>query len=323
MSELLEEGSYGCAFTPQIPCKKSEFRKSSKKLVGKVISKEHALIELSMATLVKAIPGWQRYYIVQEEDECSTKNFAKAREEYTNCKMLGKTENKNLTQLISVFGGTTFLRSMIGPTFDYLGTFRHMLEGISKLEEQGICHYDLKENNILVDSKGTLRIIDFGSAFVGDQVNTSNLWLHQYNFAPEYAPQPPELSLQNAIHDGLPIHESIHDIITRKKVFQLIENILGVSVEKSEDELRNFWHDEDENWPLFFKKYWRTWDSWAIGVIFLKLLQKMFLHEYFVKQVWVPYAIVIRNVLKGMLQCNPKNRLTASEALKTLTFSLV
>ena len=317
-SKLLDEGSYGCAFIPQLPCKKS---KSNKKLVGKIISKNHADVELSIASIVKGIPGWQRYFIVQEEDNCDSKNFEKARKEYNNCKVLHKTNTKNLTQLISVFGGTTMNRMSLS-SFDYLGSFRHMLEGIVKLEEQGICHYDLKENNILIDSNGTLRIIDFGSAFVGDQVEHTNLWLHQYDFIPEYVPQPPEPSVQNGLYDEIPIETAIRDTIHRKKIFKIIENILGISMQRSENELRTFWEDEDREWVSFFRNYWRTWDSWAIGVIFIKLLQTSLLNKSFIERVWVPHGAIIRNVLKGMLRVNPHDRLSGSQALKLLTFSL-
>ena len=45
-----------------------------------------------------------------------------------------------------------------------------MFQAVALLNKQGICHYDLHKNNILVDYKGRFRIIDFGAAFLGDEV---------------------------------------------------------------------------------------------------------------------------------------------------------
>jgi hypothetical protein len=64
--------------------------------------------------------------------------------------------------------------------------------------------------------------------------------------------------------------------------------------------------------------YWRSWDSWAVGVMFLNLLEKSFLNYTFVNTVWKNNSNKIRTVLKGLLHSNPIKRLTAEEALDLL-----
>jgi serine/threonine protein kinase len=319
-SRLIQEGSYGCAFTPPLPCKKS--RASSKeRQVGKVIKKKNAKIELKISTLIESIPGWQRYFIIQEEDNCSIKNFEELRVDYANqCKTMRKAKDSSLLQLLSPYGGTSLYDLAITNSFDYVGTLRHMLEGIVKLQTQGICHYDLHEANILVDMRGTLRMIDFGAAFVGEEVSESTIWRHIYNFQPDYPPQPPELSVQNGLHQGLSYGFSVQQTIQQKKVFQQLERLLGVPQAGQVRALHAFWMEEwkGDNWVSFFHTYWRTWDAWAIGVMYLRLLEKCFLLPKFIEGQWMTYGRAIKTVLKGLLDVNPTKRMSAETALKIL-----
>lgn len=40
--------------------------------------------------------------------------------------------------------------------------FKEIMEGISYIHSQGICHRDLKFDNIIIDDKNNVKIIDFG-----------------------------------------------------------------------------------------------------------------------------------------------------------------
>jgi hypothetical protein len=101
-----------------------------------------------------------------------------------------------------------------------------------------------------------------------------------------------------------------------------MEDILGVSMESSEAELRKFWEEQDDwdgkNWVPFFRKYWKVWDTWGMGIIFLKLLQTCFLQESFIEGTWKQHGAIIRQVLKGLLRPDPRERLTGVEAEKLL-----
>lgn len=287
------------------------------------MKKKSASYEIALNTLIEGIPGWDRYYILQKEDSCTSKNFHNLRDVYeSQCKIYQKSADDILLQLISTHGGKTLFETPIGPHFDFLGNLQHVLEGVAKLNAQGICHYDLHDGNILVDMRGTLRIIDFGNAFLGDQVNDSTIWRHIYTFSPEYAPQPPELSIQNGIHQNLSYSYALQQTIYQKKIFQTMENVLGISKGQLIRDVQTFWSEDSvwkgDGWVPFFRTYWRIWDSWAVGILFIKILQKMFLFPSFINGPWKKHRNTTRGVLIGLLQMDPRRRLTAEKALEIL-----
>ena len=339
-SKLIQEGTYGCVVSPPLPCSSGPSGLSGPKgpkepkepktpqqtrTVGKIIRKKNSVNELKISTLVKSIPGYARYYIVQEKDDCSTKDFSELRNKYQQqCKVYRQTASDQLVQLVSPYAGSPIRSLGITDSFDFIGSLRHVLEGVSKLEEQGICHFDLHNGNVLVDFKGTFRFIDFGSAFLGDLVDEKVVMKHVYEFSPDFPPQPPEMSVQNGIHQGLTVLESITQTMKQKRELSLAHKLLGLSVVTQEAELRNFWEDDTtwkgDEWTPFFKQYWRKWDSWAVGVLFLHILQKCFLHQGFIMNTWTKNHAVIRTVLKGLLNSEPNGRFSAIDALNVLNY---
>ena len=330
-SRIIGKGGYGCVFTPPLPCRRSKSKKLIKKtkVVGKVMKKDDSEIELNIGTLVKAIPGYERYYIVLEEDNCDTKNFQKLRKEYfSNCPTIQSVKNNDLQQLLSKYGGRSLHSISITPSFDFMDSFRHVLEGISKLNNQGICHLDIKLDNLLIDMNGTVRIIDFGISFLGDESTEQTVLEHQFPFSPEYDGFPPELTVQEGLVKGMNLNFAIQQSVIHKRILQTASNLLGMNIYKQQEDLRRFWKADPiwqesggRLWAKWFQAYWRAWDSWAVGVVFLKLLQKSFLLPSFINTIWKENGTTIKIVLQGLLQTNPMNRLTATEALELLKTS--
>jgi serine/threonine protein kinase len=309
---------------PPIPCEQSK-EKKDRMTLGKIIKKSYGGIELKLTTIIKAIPGYTRYYLVQEKDDCSPTNFAKARETLPKeCTTLRETPSKDLFQLLSPYGGITIERITITPKFDFMAILRHLLEGVAKLNAQGICHYDLHRGNVVVDIHGTARIIDFGSAFIGDTVTEAEASKHFYVFSSGvvHSPVPPELAVQNGIHDGLSIAHSIQITMEQKQIFRTAQSLLRMSIHKQKLDIINFWETEQtwkgEGWAAFFRAYWRTWDAFAVGVMMTDLLKKCFLLPWFIEKTWTVHQDSITKVLTGLLQGDPRKRLTAEKALALL-----
>jgi serine/threonine protein kinase len=330
--ELIGKGGYGCAFTPPLKCRKSKIQRQKgqtghTRVVGKLMRKDDADIELNISTVIKGIPGYERYFIVQEEDKCDTKNFKKIKKTYSSiCPPIRDLQDTEMIQLVSKYGGKSLHNISITDSFDFMASFKHVLEGVYKLNKQGICHLDLKADNMLVDIYGTIRIIDFGISFLGDMSTEQTVKEHQFPFSPEYNAFPPELAVQEGIVKGMSVSYAIQQSILQKKIFVTAASLLGLSLRDQENSLRTFWEEDPvwietrgKTWAKWFRTYWKAWDSWAIGVVFLKLLEKCLLIPSFINGQWAKNRETLVIVLKGLLQANPNLRLTSEEAFKLIS----
>ena len=315
---VIGEGTYGCVVKPPVSCKKSRLSKKSKsRAIGKILRLRNAKVEMKMSTYLKGIPGWERYYIVEEKDNCSPSNFKEYKQTYqTQCQQLHKIPDEKLVQLLAPYGGKMLFETSITPRFDFLQSLKHMLESIAKLEKQGICHFDLHDGNILVDYNGTLRIIDFGSAFIGDQSTEETVTQHTYEFSPDYPPLSPEITIQQGLVQGVSLPLAIYQTIEKKRIFTRAESILGLTKHEQKNDLYSFFSSFDNDYVKLYKTYWRKWDSWAIGVLFTKILEKSFLLPSFVATTWKRNGPAIRSLLKGLVQADPRKRLSGQEALE-------
>ena len=314
-SEILGEGSYGCAFKGGVPCRSE--RRSGSHVVGKILREKDAAIELNISAVLESVPDWKDYFVLQKEADCDAANFSKARHDLAaECTLLMRTKDDDLVQLLSSYGGKTLFDIPITQSLDFEAGLRHMLEGCVRLAGQGVCHFDLHEGNVVSGVAGVLRLIDFGSAIQGDLTTDKVVKDHTYSFSPEYPPQPPELAVQNGVAGGLDAFECVHKTIEAKRVFQLAESYLGTPRSEYLKALREFYSTDQaaleginkKRWVDLYKKYWRKWDSWAVGVMFLGLARKRHLR----------LSATVKPVLRGLLMASPVNRLTAAEALALL-----
>jgi serine/threonine protein kinase len=316
-SKLIQEGSYGCAYTPPLPCRKSKLKKR-KSLVGKITKRKEAKVELSIGTLIEGISGHSRYFITETEDNCDTKNFSFLRKTYSQtCEVYDASKDKNLIQLISSFGGRSLESTPVTSRFNFVGIFRHLLEGIVLLHKQDICHSDIHEGNILIDAKGTARYIDFGASFIGHMITEETIQNHKFAFTPSFNPQAPELAVQNALQDNQTVGFAIFKIMENKKIIHQASNVLGMNIEKQRRSFEYFWRtNPTTDWVSFYKTYWKGFDAWSLGVLMLKVLMKCFFIHSFVETTWRKSAIPITRVVQGLLQMNPKDRMSVDQALE-------
>ena len=113
---------------------------------------------------------------------------------------LGKSENKNYLILDYC---------KYGDLFDYIPSggfeektvkiiFKTLLEAVEKIHKKGICHLDLKIENILVGSDFNLKISDFG---LSNQINEINKGIFTDSCGTSYY-KPPQMNL-NVNYNGI------------------------------------------------------------------------------------------------------------------------
>jgi serine/threonine protein kinase len=305
------EGSYGCVYAT-----------NDKKKVLKVSDIKEASIELNIAKVIKGIPDWEKYYVIQNEENFGQSNFKRIRPLYEgNCKIIREKSNSNLRLISSPYGGISVRNIEITESFSYYKAMRHILEAVAKLNAQGICHFDLHSGNILEDINGLIRLIDFGAAFMGDEADINTVKKRSYTFSPKFAAQPPELSIQNAIMEGKPIQESIDDLLEKREVFRNSVEYTGLTPSYVRNELFNFSTDEYHTtvlaWSEYYRKYWRKWDVWGVGILALKILQQCLFIKVLRNELWddIQMRSKIQKLLQGCLEPDPRKRFSAKDAL--------
>jgi len=316
-AQPMAEGSYGCVYPEESapPCQSDT--PSGKRKVRKVIKKDDAKIELKISKIIKSIPLWEYYFVVQEETGCKESNFKAARQVYEpHCKIFRSSANKNLTEIASPYAGISLRNLKITDSFLFMDSLKHLLTGLSLLHKQGVCHFDIHSGNIL-EENGYLRIIDFGSSFRSDSINKSVIHRHSYMFTSDFPTQPPELSIQNGIYHKLPVEYCIQELLKGREVFRNGLPYTGITsfyVQSKLELIGNYIGTTEDEWVNFYSKHWKKFDTWSLGVVFFGLLKQVLLLPSF-QPVWKKNQTLITTVLRGCLEPHPTCRFSAEEAL--------
>ena len=200
---LIGSGSYGYVFHPPI----NYHVRDNHKYVGKVVDYD------SEDNICKYVESEIRHYevlrridpnfsfliypiltsqLLIKDIKTSTKHSLKF--------LKTKPKNSKIVQMIMPYGGVSlnsYLHSCGKSGLSFrraLSIVYDLLLGVALLQQNNICHQDIKLNNITYDPiTGNARIIDFGMAVTKDEFYTSN-WMFQSH---KYAVNPPEYRLLN------------------------------------------------------------------------------------------------------------------------------
>jgi serine/threonine protein kinase len=200
---------------------------------------------------------------------------------------------------------------------DYYRFGRHLLEATALLLTRGVVHYDLHKGNILIDTQNTPTIIDFGLSWQVKLLPQIADDLASRNFEPEYAQYSPELSIPEAVYNGLPLNDTIfREILEKKRVSGTMERLLGIPFESALQELRAFTYDsvsiKRKDWMKFYQTYWPKFDAWAVGRILLEVYYAITTNTGYMP---TEKDAVYARVLRGLCAASPKKRLNAAQAL--------
>ncbi len=329
---LIAQGAYGCVFDEPLECKRKSKKDKSTK-VAKLTEDIDAEQEISIGNLLRKSPLADNYFILPDPESCAVKPFDKQTEEdIDDCNFLDRVDLKFTRQIYMEYGGKPMYTINLHPNrFDLLKFMIHMLEAAGSLLLAGVCHYDIHPGNILFDTKGAARLIDFGMAFKGPTVKKSVIdlrWKVLRFGTPEHTDhwisnqEAPEITIINAVaNNDYSLEDAMKKTIYTKDIFaQLSKPMFGVSRQNQMKEFEAFWKTskacQERDWVKFFRTYWSIFDSWALGTLFLAYLQKQLTFLTFAKsEVWTEKQVPIQTALRGMLEINPRKRLDSIEAL--------
>jgi len=327
---VIGQGTYGCAVVPPLLCKgrvredmKEVKKASKKKTVGKVTLSIDAETELHISRILRKEKLWKNYFVLPEIESCQPVSTTRA-ENWDSCGITSQYDNNQLRQLVSEYGGKSFstLSSMnLRPgVFDFFYFMRHTLEACAVLTLHNVVHYDLHRSNILVDSVGVPRLLDFGMAFDAKELDNKILNDRWKIYDPKFDSEPPEVSVITGYRKNMSLSFLIKDAVYGKPVFKSYELIFGVSREQIVKEFQKFIVQSksfgEKNWVLFFQTYWPGFDSFALGAALLHILQTQLTWPSFTESdEWQKHEKTVYAVLKNMLNINPSERYDCVEAL--------
>jgi len=321
--KIVGQGTYGCVFNPPLLCKKKQILKQS---VGKITDNEDYLREVNTYKILNKIPE-AKNYIVLADDTCVPRILDNQVEsDIDKCKFFIEkdVELSKTHQILMPYGGIP-LHNISKDKLSFFSFMKHILEAGSLLLLHGIVHYDIHNNNILIDKRNIARLIDFGQSFTRDEISLESIQRRIKELTPEFSTEPPEVTFLTALseYNKLSFEETMLEVMPRKKILYLIEKIIGIPVKKQLINLGNFfktsqaYHDRDlvKLWKLYYPGF----DSWAIGVILLEFINKLiFSYEFIESSEWKLKKGIVMNILKLVLHANPKERIDCVEALSML-----
>lgn len=313
---LMDEGMYGCIFTPSLRCKnkKDQPPPSKTPLLSKIIGVESATLEYSIASIIRGIPLWKNYFAVATS--ICEPSLKQTDEDISKCEVITSKPLSAFRILSMTYGGSPLhnYRFQVD-SFDMMNFFTHLISAGALLSLFGIVHRDLHQGNVLVDNETVPRIIDFNLSIIKENVTEDEL-AHSHNvMLPQ---ESPDATLVNAISLGYKRSKVIRSILLKKPIIKKLRSLLGMSYETMVQSLDQFTSTSKSmlsgDTLLWFNTYWRTIDSWSIGVIIVELLSTFSLWSGFAPTI-IKHKAQLFPLLRRMCAVNPLQRIDCVQAL--------
>jgi serine/threonine protein kinase len=330
--ELIGEGVYGCAFDPPLVCKRQNGRNAkngqkAKKAkqgerVGKISKVEDAQAEYEISRFLQEIPDAQKYFILIDNLCTPLPRSQQTEKDLKKCKAIENKALESFAQLSMPFGGKPLSAIRISASNIDLWQFgKHLLEAGSLMLLHGIVHFDLHRGNVLMNTRTTGRLIDFGLAWKPEELSLANVPLLYRTFNPAINQEPPEVSVINGILDGTStIEADIKLTIQNKGAILLYSNLFQIPPQTLDKELYDFiagsWSFEKKHWYSFYKLYWTKMDSWAIGVMILSVYNDLLRdREFITSDSYLKKKTTMENVIRHLCSMSAVSRWDCLEAL--------
>lgn len=290
--ELLNQGGFGCVYHPGITCK-GKTRKRKNVVTKLQLKSFNSKNEIKISKMIKNIENYKHFFL-PVSSSCKVDVRLINNQVTSQCKIV-KEETKPYV-LMSI----PYVENQ--PFFDYLSDIRekdtinvmvstadYLLDAVSKLVEAGIVHFDLKGDNIIFNTDTDKpQIIDFGISIPIERPRFyKNVRNYFYIYAPEYYVWPIEVHIACFVFQKSADAKSTitttesrrvaKDFVSNNKVLEGLSHkqcakYLSECIEVAERYVGLSSSDLVEK----VKASYKTWDSYALGILFLKLIRHVF-----------------------------------------------
>ena len=357
--KLLSQGTYGCVFRPGIECSSNQL--TTNKYITKVQkSKKTSAHEVELGKEIKKIGGYVNYYAPIIES-CKLKlGDINNEEDIKKCKIIENVElkeEKYESNKIPYVGKNTLLERVYEDTKNISGIESYfkryidkhivLLKGIEKLNDAGIMHLDLKENNIMCrDKSGRPILIDFGLSVNTKKLEKGEIEVKEpfFSYSVEYGPWCMDILMvmymvnetknakinQEKKEAWRDANASMDEM--KKVVREYMENNVAITEILSSEENEKYKKEMEEyysplivggmmNMPTWGSVYdeiiknHKSWDNYGLAVIFIGMLKILGLSEVVNK---IPFMKKYLELLKKIIISMPDKRPTAYETRKEI-----
>jgi hypothetical protein len=291
--------------------------------VGKV-TVEDTKDEVTMGRAIMALPMAKQYFALPTE-RCKP-SYPIADAQAARCDFLTDRDIplRYLDMMVLPMAGQTLLKwSMDLPRLaaNYRRVFIHLLEGMIIYQEAGYVHNDIHMDNILVDGADVARYIDFGLAFKLDDVRTWRDANLGQQFRPRFVWQAPEVHLWRMLLNGVRVTDGVARLKEVNPEYGKIENqyparksavVALMGLANTSSSIRR------KDGGAYVRAYGKRFDSWRIGLCMWMLWQDLLVWSGFRETGLWSQREEIRRVIGGLTQFDPRDRITASQALAEL-----
>jgi len=334
--KLIEQGKYGCVFDTLPKCLSRRGRSRRVNSVGSRKTLRVAKItkpgdkstdnEIRIARALSKLPGYKDYFILVD-DVCEGDDIT-GDPDWEQCRLFSPDKKRlaKFVQLRMVYGGerlSEYARNITRLLHNWLNIQIHVFEGLRLLHSNRWIHGDLHFGNILIDNLDVPRIIDFGLGYNINLIKEKDVV--NLTFLPTYDNYAPEFDYVAGLQKGLfggdagALMESIYH---QKHILQEIDETFPGRYSILEDMKFFALRHPVQGTPevkTYIQQYARPSDIWTIGYNFYKLYMMMITFPMVITSEF--YRTLHReqmNLLRGLLNCDPRRRLTADQALTEL-----
>jgi len=335
--KLLQTGIHGCVFDTIPRCKGrartirdgrySKDKRRTRRVVKILDIKDKTVgTELLVSRHLAQIPNYNDYFILID-DVCVGDDMTQD-VDWSKCGLLkqGSKRHASFVQLRMKYGGirlTEYALNINKLLKNWINIQIHLAEALHILHTRNWVHGDFHFGNIVIDTNDVARIIDFGLTYNLNTIpekNTVNM-----AFLPTYDNYAPELDYVSGIFSIPDKRELVNQIYLRKNILREIDEAFPSSM-GTLGEMLNFAERVDISSPgdvvKFLQKYGTLSDMWTFGYDFYKLYMLLLSVPAVIDSKFYKYHNGDQmRILRGLLQVDPRKRLT-SEQLLTELYSL-
>lgn len=293
---LLSKGAYGCVYYPKVRC--SGKQTNNTKYVSKIqeinfTSKN----ELYISNIIKTqIPRYNNMFSVIVRS-CPIQYKEIKDTEIADCPLINKDDNEIVLMDLEYIKNVDIYRFLeISNDFYFiirkmLHSYKYLLNSINELLTQKIVHFDLKPDNILIDTTLSVPIIiDFGlsldvnkvlQAFGGEKTNVGLLKNYFFTSYPRYYIWPVEVHYicyllnVNEQPTEKDVERICEEYVDGNEILQILYSKSFVNKYKSEcvKSLLRFIGEKSTNViKKIVEESYSTWDNYSLSIIMMNFL---------------------------------------------------